>query len=115
MPASEPDVGSCTGSAAIELLLSLGEAVEDDGFRRVGTVGKEFRKLLALIRTESAQHPIHRVVVGVGAALRMTDSLRTRAYFGVPKARSIEFVPLWPPAEPPALTLIRPKSRSMSS
>ena len=38
------------------------------------TVGKEFRKLLALIRTESAQHPIHRVVVGVGAALRMTDS-----------------------------------------
>ena len=49
MPASEPDVGSCTGSAAIELLLSLGEAVEDDGFRRVGTVGKEFRKLLALI------------------------------------------------------------------
>ena len=62
-------------SAAIELLLSLGETVEDDGLGRIGAIGKEFRQLLALVRPESAQHPVHRIVVGVRTALGMATAL----------------------------------------
>ena len=37
------------------------------------------------------------------------------AYFGVLRALSIDLMPLCPPADPPALTFMRPNSRSMSS
>ena len=57
------------GIAAIEELLG-----------GVGAVSQEFGQLLALVRTESAQHPVHRVVMRVRSALGVAD---THAYAGV--------------------------------
>ena len=121
MPASEPAVGSCggcagdVGSAAIESLLGFGETVEDDGFGRVGTVGEEFGELLALVRSEAPSTQFTVLSCAWAPRWAWPTPMRTRAYFEVPSERSMDLMPLCPPAEPPALTLILPKSRSMSS
>ena len=43
-------------------------------FAASGTVGEEFGELLALVRSEAAQHPVHGVVVRVGSALGVADA-----------------------------------------
>lgn len=76
-------------------------------------VSQEFGQLLALVRTESAQHPVHRVVMRVRTALGVTDAHAHTRVFRRAEGTSIDLMPLWPPAEPPALTLIRPNSKSV--